>query len=153
MLRIYVWALASVAAATMALGAGAVGAGSMKAPSTGTVGGDWDIDTEGLAREPLHQPDSVGAAFFHVEWTSRADRRGQSRLTGYVYDDEGQPATNVEIQISLLDATGHEVGSVFRPVRGLVPGLGRAYFDVTVPDAPSYRVSVASFDLVEFGPG
>jgi hypothetical protein len=153
MLRIYALALASLAAATIVLGAGGVRAASMKAPSTGTVGGDWDIDTEGLATEPLHQPESVGAVFFHVDWNSRAVGRGQSRLTGYVYDDEGQPATNVELQISMLDATGHEVESVFRPVPGLVPGAGRAYFDVTVPDAPSYRVSVASFDLVEFGPG
>jgi len=53
----------------------------------------------------------------------------------------------------MLDATGHEVESVLRPVRGLVPGNGRAYFDVSVPDAPSYQVSVASFQLVEFSKG
>jgi hypothetical protein len=70
-----------------------------------------------------------------------------------VYDDEGQPATDVEIQIVMLDATGHEVESVLRPVRDLVPAKGRAYFDVSVPDAPSYQVSVVSFALVEFGPG
>ena len=124
----------------------------MTSPSTGTVSGDWDIDTDVPGKE-THQAESVGADFFHVDWQSRADGRGQSRLTGYVYDDEGQPATDVEIQIVMLDATGHEVESVLRPVRGLVPGKGRAYFDVSVPDAPSYRVSVASFELVEFGPG
>ncbi len=53
----------------------------------------------------------------------------------------------------MLDAAGHEIASVFRPVRGLIPGKGRAYFDVTVPDATSYRVNVDSIDLVEFGPG
>ena len=152
MLRIYALALASLAAATMAVGAGGVRAASMAAPSTGTVSGDWDIDTEVPGKE-THQADSVGADFFHVDWQSSADGRGQSRLTGYVYDDEGQPATDVEIQIVMLDATGHEVESVLRPVRGLVPGNGRAYFDVSVPDAPSYQVSVASFEFVEFGPG
>jgi hypothetical protein len=152
MLRIYAIALASLAAVTIAAGAGGVRAGSMTSPSTGTVSGDWDIDTDVPGKE-THQAESVGADFFHVDWQSRADGRGQSRLTGYVYDDEGQPATDVEIQIVMLDATGHEVESVLRPVRGLVPGKGRAYFDVSVPDAPSYRVSVASFELVEFGPG
>lgn len=152
MLRIYAIALASLAAVTIAAGAGEVRAGSMTSPSTGTVSGDWDIDTDVPGKE-THQAESVGADFFHVDWQSRADGRGQSRLTGYVYDDEGQPATDVEIQIVMLDATGHEVESVLRPVRGLVPGKGRAYFDVSVPDAPSYRVSVASFELVEFGPG
>ena len=152
MLRIYAIALASLAAATLVAGAGVVRAGSMAAPSTGTVSGDWDIDTEVPGKE-THQADSVGADFFHVDWQSSADGRGQSRLTGYVYDDEGQPATDVEIQIVMLDATGHEVESVLRPVRGLVPGNGRAYFDVSVPDAPSYQVSVASFQLVEFSKG
>lgn len=152
MLRIYAIALASLAAVTMAAGAGGVRAGSMTAPSTGTVGGDWDIDTDKLGTA-TQQSESVGGDFFHVDWQSRVDGRGQSRLTGYVYDDEGQPATDVEIQIVMLDAAGHEVESVLRPVRGLVPGKGRAYFDVSVPDAPSYRVSVASFELVELGPG
>jgi hypothetical protein len=152
MLRIYAIALASLAAVTIAAGAGGVRAGSMTAPSTGTVGGDWDIDTDALGTA-TRQAESVGADFFHVDWQARADGRGQSRLTGYVYDDEGQPATDVEIQIVRLDATGHEVESVLRPVRGLVPAKGRAYFDVSVPDAPSYQVSVVSFALVEFGPG
>jgi len=118
----------------MAMGAGVATAVSMKAPSTGTVSGDWDIDTE-TPDKAAHQVESVGADFFHVDWESRAAGQGQSRLTGYVYDDDGQPATNVELQISMLDAAGHEIANVFRPVRGVVPGEGRAYFDVTVPNA------------------
>ena len=152
MLRIYALASASFAAATMGMGAGPAGAGSMKAASTGPVSGDWDIDTEALGTA-IHHVESVGADFFHVDWDSTAPGQGQSRLAGYVYDDDGQPATNVQLQISMLDAAGHEIASVFRPVRGLIPGKGRAYFDVTVPDATSYRVNVDSFDLVEFGPG
>jgi hypothetical protein len=152
MLRIYTLALASLAAATMAMGAGVATASSIKAPSTGPVSGDWDIDTE-TPDKAAHQVESVGADFFHVDWESRAAGQGQSRLTGYVYDDDGQAATNVELQISMLDAAGHEIANVFRPVRGLVPGEGRAYFDVTVPNARSYHVRVASFDLLELGPG
>jgi len=53
----------------------------------------------------------------------------------------------------MLDATGHEVQSASRPVRGLVPAMGDASFDVHVPDSPEYRVSVASYDFVEFATG
>ena len=41
--------------------------------------------------------ESVGAAFFHVDWDSTAAGPGQSRLTRSVYDDDGQPATNVQL--------------------------------------------------------
>jgi hypothetical protein len=58
-----------------------------------------------------------------------------------------------ELRIAMLDATGHEVQSAIRPVRGLVPAMGDAYFDVHVPDSPEYRVSVASYDFVEFATG
>lgn len=57
------------------------------------------------------------------------------------------------LRIAMLDATGHEVQSAIRPVRGLVPAMGDAYFDVHVPDSPEYRVSVASYDFVEFATG
>ena len=53
----------------------------------------------------------------------------------------------------MVDATGHEVQSVIRPVRGLVPAMADAYFDVHVPDSPAYRIRVASFDFVEFATG
>jgi hypothetical protein len=62
MLRIYAIALASLAAVTMAAGAGGVRAGSMTAPSTGTVSGDWDIDTD-VPGTATHQAESVGADF------------------------------------------------------------------------------------------
>ena len=132
----------------MALVAGVASPASMQSPSTGIVGGDWDIDTEQLSTER-----QVGKEFFHVDWASRAEGAGQSEITGRVHDDYGQPATTIELRIAMVDATGHEVQSVTRPVRGMVPALGDAYFDVHVPDSPAYRVSVASFDFVEFATG
>ena len=89
----------------------------------------------------------------HVDWAARADGAGQSEITGRAHDEYGQPATDIELRIAMMDATGHEVQSVIRPVRGLVPALGDAYFDVHVPDSPAYRISVASFDFVEFAAG
>jgi hypothetical protein len=132
----------------MALGAGVASPATMKSNSTGIVGGDWDIDTEQLSTER-----QVGKEFFRVDWASRADGAGQMEITGRVHDDYGEPATGVELRIAMVDATGHEVQSVIRPVRGLVPAMGDAYFDVHVPDSPAYKISVASFDFVEFAAG
>ena len=114
--------------------------------------GDWDIDTEQLSTERQDRG-SLDSQFFHVDWAARADGAGQSEITGRVHDDYGQPATNIELRIAMVDATGHEVQSVIRPVRGLVPAMGDAYFDVHVPASPAYRISVASFDFVEFATG
>lgn len=90
---------------------------------------------------------SLGDQMFHVEWAVAAVPDGQSEITGYVYNDEGDTADDVELRITALDAAGQPVGSVVRPVRGQVPGLGRAYFDARVPASASFRVQVASFEL------
>lgn len=153
MFRIYALTIASFAVLAMTLGAGAARAASMMAPSTGRITGDWDIDTDATMHATLSQARSLASQFFRVQWTSKVDGRGQSRITGYVYDDYGEPATNVRLQISMLDATGREIASVIRPVQGTIPGEGNVYFDVAVSDSPSYRVSVISFDFVEPGKG
>ena len=57
---------------------------------------------------------------------------------------------NVQLRISGLDATGRDVDDMIWPVGDTVPGESRAYFDVRVPDSRSYRVSVVSFDFLEF---
>jgi hypothetical protein len=132
--------------ATLVLGlAGA--ARPMMAPSTGAVPGDYDVNPE--VTNPSGQPSSVGSEFFRVEWAAGVDERGRPRLSGYVYDDYGQAATHVQLQISAVDAAGHEIHRVTRPVAGTVPSEGRAYFDVPVPPSQSYQVTVVSFDFVE----
>ncbi|HXJ83049.1 MAG TPA: FxLYD domain-containing protein [Candidatus Methylomirabilis sp.] len=93
----------------------------------------------------------LASQFFHVQWTSAPNTRGNSTITGYVYNDYGQPAKDVQVRISTLDPSGHVVTSEIRPVHGLVPAEGRAYFEANVPNSPSpYQVTVASFEFVEF---
>ena len=87
--------------------------------------------------------------FFRVEWTAKPGPDGTSRITGYVYNQYGEAAQNVELKISELDASGHATSSVTRPVFGTVPAENRSYFDVKVPSSPSYRVAVRSFDFLE----
>jgi hypothetical protein len=125
----------------------------MQSPSTGKVPGDWDIDTNemGTASHPAGL--TPGDEFFHVEWANPTDAQGKTRLSGFVYDEDGQPATNVELTIHMLDVDGQELERVSRRVEGLVPGEGRAYFDVPVPTSPQYRVDIGGYDFVEFGSG
>ena len=107
-------------------------------------GSDWDEAA----------PDtSLGDEFFHVEWAATPGPAGEAELTGYVYNDDGEAAVNVELRITELDAAGQPVDSSMREVRGAVPGLGRAYFDVRVPASQAYRVQVASFEFVETSGG
>jgi hypothetical protein len=87
--------------------------------------------------------------FFRVEWTAKPGPDGSSRITGYVYNQYGEAAQNVELKISELDASGHAASSVTRPVFGTVPAEDRAYFDVKAPSSSSYQVAVQSFDFLE----
>lgn len=102
-------------------------------------------------RAYLQNNRTIGDEFFHVEWAAAAGRRGQARITGYVYNDHGEAAVNVQLRITALDSTGQAVDTVVEPVRGTVPGFSRAYFDVPVPAGPSYQVSVMSFDFMGLG--
>ena len=97
---------------------------------------------------------TLGDQFFRVEWTVAAASLGQTRMTGYVYNDYGQPAKDVQLKIAIVDPNGAVGTSVIRPVRGLVPAGSRAYFDARVPaSAAPYQVTVASFDFLEFPTG
>lgn len=115
----------------------------------------------GVSVRPAEAADGVQAAatqaasptladqFFRVEWTVSPGRDGNSRLTGYVYNQYGETAENVQLRISEVDTSGRVASSVTRPVFGTVPAEDRAYFDVQVPTSPSYQVAVQSFDFQE----
>jgi len=47
--------------------------------------------------------------FFRVEWTVSPGRLGDSRITGYVYNEYGDAAENVQLRISEVDASGPSV--------------------------------------------
>jgi hypothetical protein len=87
--------------------------------------------------------------FFQVEWTVEPGTEGDSRITGYVYNRYGEAAENLQLRISRLDGSGYVLSTVSRPVFGTVPAQDRAYFDVQVPQSPSYQVKVRSFDFLE----
>ena len=110
------------------------------------TGADWD-EAAPVGKTLAPDDTSLGDQFF--EWAVTPGSDGQSEITGYVYNDDGQAAVNVELRIIELDAAGQPVETSMREVRSAVPGLGRSYFDVKVPKSQAYRVDVASFEFFE----
>jgi len=80
---------------------------------------------------------------FRLEWTKTA-----RNVNGYVYNSSNRRAAHMQLLVEGLDAAGTVVTKTMTWVRD-VPPNNRAFFDVAVPNAPSYRVSVLSFDWVE----
>ncbi len=101
-----------------------------------------------------HQPYAFaeGEHDFRVEWEQRQTRLGPA-IAGYVYNDAGMPASKVSVLVEGLDGTGHPVTATIGYVGGTVPALSRAYFEVRVPTAVSYRVSISSFEWLKGGGG
>ena len=138
MFRIYALAIASFAVA-------AVGVVTLERTAARA---EWNAAAR-VTSAPAGEETPLADHFFHVQWTAVARPRGGSEITGYVYNDYGDPAVNVQLRIAELDAPGQEVAYAIRPVVGAVPGYGRAYFDARVPARPSYRVTVVSFAFLE----
>ena len=101
------------------------------------------------AAEAADAHPTLSERLFRVEWVGDASPPDQFRIVGYVYNDYGQDAVNVELRISEVDVSGRTVGSVIKPVGDTVPASGRAFFDVRVPGTTSsYRVAVESFGFM-----
>lgn len=140
MLRRLAWICAGVALVVMACGGTAARA-------------QWAGDTPGKRPTAEAGQSLVGDQNFRVEFVPSTGRDGRPRLTGYVYNDYEEPATNVKIQIERFDLLGQDEGATVKPLDETIPAKGRAYFDVPVPDGASYHVSVVSFEFVELSHG
>jgi len=87
--------------------------------------------------------------YFRIDWAPNAKPTGQE-IDGYVYNNYGTPASNVQILAQTLDKSGNLVDQKIAWVPGIVPALNRAYFRVPgLPTGDRYRVTVWGFDFVE----
>jgi len=82
-------------------------------------------------------------AYFRLEW-SKAGRK----VNGYVYNSSNRRAQHMQLLVEGLDAAGAVVSRTSTEVRD-VPPNNRAFFETPVAEAPSYRVSILSFDWIE----
>lgn len=134
----------TVAIMTAALGGTALGTGGIARAGSA----DDPTTFEKNAAVPK-QDDTIGNLYFHVVWTADVGRPGMTRLTGYVYNDYGEAAKDVELQVTGVDAAGRPVSRMIQPITDTVPARGRSYFDLQVPSSPSYQLNVMSFDFME----
>lgn len=86
--------------------------------------------------------------YFKLEWQS-STRGGQSLVSGYVVNEFGLPARDVRLRIESLDAAGGVTATTIGYVAGLAPPGSHVPFEVRVPAAASYRVSILSFDWLQ----
>jgi hypothetical protein len=108
-----------------------------------------DPTTFGDSPAAMEQDRGLAERLFHIEWTASAGASGMSRISGYVYNDYGEAAEDIELVVKGLDAAGQPVSTVVKHVSDTVPARGRGYFDVQVPVSSSYWVGVESFEFVE----
>lgn len=90
---------------------------------------------------------------FAIEWAAADQGPNTRRVSGYVYNQHGEAATQIRVLAQALDPSGAVVGQRIAYVLGGVGGFGRAYFDVpNLPATPAYRVSVWDYTWFQ-GPG
>ena len=106
-----------------------------------------DPTTFGQDAAVMREESALADQFFHVEWRAGAGRAGMSRITGYVYNDYGQAAQDIELRITGLNSAGQPVRAIVQHLTDTVPSRGRGYFDLQVPASEAYQVDVESFDF------
>ena len=106
-------------------------------------------DTTPSASVTTLMPDTE--RWFRLSWEATPERDAQlRRLRGYVENTYGEAADQVQLLAQALDASGAVVGQKLQWVTGVVPGFGRASFDIpNMPNADHYRVTVWSYQRIQ----
>ena len=80
---------------------------------------------------------------FAFEWTATEQSQSSRKVSGYVYNRNGEFATSLRVLAQAVDSGGAVVGQRIAYVPGGVGGFGRAYFEVpNLPATAGYRLSV-----------
>jgi hypothetical protein len=87
---------------------------------------------------------------FSIDWTVAEQSPSTRSVSGYVYNQHGEAATQLRVLAQALDPAGAVVGQRIAYVLGGVGGFGRAYFVVpNLPVADRYRVSVWDYTRLQ----
>ncbi len=87
-----------------------------------------------------------------VEWTPALTKRGQTQISGYLYNERDQWAANPRLLVEALDSAGQVIASTLFSAVSDVPPRSRSYFEASAPaGAASYRVTVRSVDWRGYG--
>lgn len=80
---------------------------------------------------------------FTFEWAATDQGQTLKKVSGYVYNKNGEYAVSLRVLAQAVDSGGAVVGQRIAFVPGGVGGFGRAYFEVpNLPATASYRLSV-----------
>ena len=80
---------------------------------------------------------------FRVEWSKEG-----RKVNGYVYNQTSRYAARMSLLVEGVDASGKVVAATWTWVPD-VPPNNRAYFQVAVPDAQSYRITIVSYNWIQ----
>jgi len=100
-------------------------------PSVGTAGS-------------LHT-DATIDEYFRLEWHT-APGAGGSEIAGHVDNIGNLPVDRMQLLVERLDDRGAVLGTSRTWVMGVVIPRHRTYFTTRVAPAPSYRVSILTFE-------
>ena len=80
---------------------------------------------------------------FSIDWTAVEQSQSSRKVSGYIYNRNGEYATHLRVLAQAIDPAGAVVGQRIAYVPGGIGGNGRAYFEVpNLPVAQNYRVSI-----------
>lgn len=89
---------------------------------------------------------------FRLEWEAGQARNGRPTVTGYLYNTHPTlAARSIQLLVEQLDPSGQVVSKTLKYVDDEIPPAGRAYFEVPVPAAATYRVLVQYSDWRSLG--
>jgi hypothetical protein len=80
---------------------------------------------------------------FRLEWSKEG-----RKVDGYVYNQTSRYASKMNLLVEGVDASGKVITATTTWVPD-VPPNNRAYFEVAVPDAPSYRITIVSYNWIQ----
>ena len=80
---------------------------------------------------------------FRLEWS----KEGQ-KLRGYVYNLTSRYAARMRLRVEGVDASGNIVATQRMWVPDVPPNT-RTFFEVKVGDAPAYRITIESYNLIQ----
>lgn len=80
---------------------------------------------------------------FRLEWSK--DGR---KVNGYVYNRTSRYAAKMRLLVEGLDVSGKVTAATGTWVTD-VPPNNRTYFQVAVPDAPAYRITIVSYNWIQ----
>ena len=87
--------------------------------------------------------------YFKLEWKAGTSK-GRPVVWGYISNESGFTVTRTRLLVEGLDASGGILFQELTWVPFTMPPGNRSYFEAPLPqEAPTYRVSVFSFDFIQ----